>query len=138
MSISERCEAEKITSLVQHHVPKGKLSQQHEAELTFTLPFESLDTFSGQIRCDPPDVTAGQGHRGNTHLQPPLIPLSSVGLFSALDGQPSLGVVNYGVSMTTLEDVFLRLEAEAEVDQAGVLSCRGSVTYRKCQNHLIT
>lgn len=50
MSISERCEAEKITTLVQHHVPKGKLSQQHEAELTFTLPFESMDTFSGQIR----------------------------------------------------------------------------------------
>lgn len=48
-----------------------------------------------------------------------LITLSSIGLFSELDRQPSLGIVNYGVSMTTLEDVFLRLEAEAEVDQAG-------------------
>lgn len=45
--------------------------------------------------------------------------LCLIGLFSELDSQPSLGVVNYGVSMTTLEDVFLRLEAEAEVDQAG-------------------
>uniref|UniRef100_A0A8D3DMQ5 Cholesterol transporter ABCA5 n=1 Tax=Scophthalmus maximus TaxID=52904 RepID=A0A8D3DMQ5_SCOMX len=87
MSINERCEADDITSLVKQHVPKAKLSQQHEAELTFTLPFESMDTFSG--------------------------------LFSELDCQPNLGVVNYGVSMTTLEDVFLRLEAEAEVDQAG-------------------
>lgn len=43
----------------------------------------------------------------------------SVGLFSVLDEQPHLGIVNYGVSMTTLEDVFLRLEAEAEVEQAG-------------------
>uniref|UniRef100_A0A8D3CCQ9 Cholesterol transporter ABCA5 n=1 Tax=Scophthalmus maximus TaxID=52904 RepID=A0A8D3CCQ9_SCOMX len=86
MSINERCEADDITSLVKQHVPKAKLSQQHEAELTFTLPFESMDTFSG--------------------------------LFSELDCQPNLGVVNYGVSMTTLEDVFLRLEAEAEVDQA--------------------
>ncbi|XP_060889352.1 ATP-binding cassette sub-family A member 5 [Labrus mixtus] len=86
MSISERCEADKVTSLVEHHVPKATLSRQHDAELTFTLPFESMDTFSG--------------------------------LFSELDCQPSLGIINYGVSMTTLEDVFLRLEAEAEVDQA--------------------
>ncbi|CAG03062.1 unnamed protein product [Tetraodon nigroviridis] len=80
------CETEKIRSLVEHHVPKAKLSQQHEAELTFTLPFESMDTFPG--------------------------------LFTELDCQPDLGVINYGVSMTTLEDVFLRLEAETEVDQA--------------------
>uniref|UniRef100_A0A4W6FUF0 ATP binding cassette subfamily A member 5 n=1 Tax=Lates calcarifer TaxID=8187 RepID=A0A4W6FUF0_LATCA len=86
MSTNEQCEAEKITSLVKQHVPKAKLSRQHEAELTFTLPFESMDTFAG--------------------------------LFSELDCQPNLGIINYGVSMTTLEDVFLRLEAEAEVDQA--------------------
>lgn len=48
MSISDRCETEKISSLVEHHVPKAKLSQQHEAELTFTLPFESMDTFPGK------------------------------------------------------------------------------------------
>ncbi|XP_041829465.1 ATP-binding cassette sub-family A member 5 [Melanotaenia boesemani] len=86
MSIREHCDAEMITSLIQHHVPKAKLSRQREAELTFTLPFESMDTFPG--------------------------------LFSQLDCQPELGIINYGVSMTTLEDVFLRLEAEAEVDQA--------------------
>lgn len=45
--------------------------------------------------------------------------VSSTGLFTELDRQPDLGVTNYGVSMTTLEDVFLRLEAETEVDQAG-------------------
>lgn len=45
--------------------------------------------------------------------------VSLIGLFSELDCQPDLGVTNYGVSMTTLEDVFLRLEAETEVDQAG-------------------
>lgn len=49
MSISEACDAEKITSLVKQHVPKAKLSRQHEAELTFTLPFESMDTFPGSI-----------------------------------------------------------------------------------------
>lgn len=45
--------------------------------------------------------------------------MSFIGLFSELDSQPNLGIINYGVSMTTLEDVFLRLEAETEVDQAG-------------------
>ncbi|TKS89342.1 ATP-binding cassette sub-family A member 5 [Collichthys lucidus] len=86
MSINESCDAQRISSLVQQHVPKAKLSRQHEAELTFTLPFENMDMFPG--------------------------------LFSELDRQPNLGIINYGVSMTTLEDVFLRLEAEAEVDQA--------------------
>ncbi|XP_068610443.1 cholesterol transporter ABCA5 [Brachionichthys hirsutus] len=86
MSVSDLCEAEKITALVTQHVPKAKLSRQHKAELTFTLPFENMDTFPG--------------------------------LFSVLDCHANLGIINYGVSMTTLEDVFLRLEAEAEVDQA--------------------
>ena len=42
-----------------------------------------------------------------------------LGLFSALDAHSNLGVISYGVSMTTLEDVFLKLEVEAEIDQAG-------------------
>lgn len=41
------------------------------------------------------------------------------GLFSDLDIHSNLGVISYGVSMTTLEDVFLKLEVEAEIDQAG-------------------
>uniref|UniRef100_A0A672NVD7 ATP binding cassette subfamily A member 5 n=1 Tax=Sinocyclocheilus grahami TaxID=75366 RepID=A0A672NVD7_SINGR len=86
MSVTEGCEGENITSLVKQHVPKAQLSRQQEAELTFTLPFESMDTFPG--------------------------------LFAEMDCRPDLGIINYGVSMTTLEDVFLRLEAEAEVDQA--------------------
>uniref|UniRef100_A0A671P3K9 ATP-binding cassette sub-family A member 5-like n=1 Tax=Sinocyclocheilus anshuiensis TaxID=1608454 RepID=A0A671P3K9_9TELE len=90
MSVTEGCEAENITSLVKQHVPKAQLSRQQEAELTFTLPFESMDTFPG--------------------------------LFAELDCRPDLGIINYGVSMTTLEDVFLRLEAEAEVDQAGKIA----------------
>ncbi|XP_037133937.1 ATP-binding cassette sub-family A member 5 [Syngnathus acus] len=86
MSISDRCDVASISSLIQQHIPKAKLTRQQEAELNFTLPFESMDAFAG--------------------------------LFSELDAQPDLGLVNYGVSMTTLEDVFLRLEAETEVDKA--------------------
>ncbi|NXD76771.1 ABCAA protein, partial [Halcyon senegalensis] len=38
-------------------------------------------------------------------------------LFSGLDSCSDQGILNYGVTMTTLEDVFLRLEEEATVDQ---------------------
>ncbi|XP_078240467.1 cholesterol transporter ABCA5 [Pogona vitticeps] len=39
-------------------------------------------------------------------------------LFADLDVNSHLGVISYGVSMTTLEDVFLKLEVEAEIGQA--------------------
>ncbi|XP_051490810.1 ATP-binding cassette sub-family A member 10-like isoform X2 [Apus apus] len=38
-------------------------------------------------------------------------------LFSGLDSCSDQGITNYGVSMTTLEDVFLRLDEEATADQ---------------------
>ncbi|XP_009078410.1 PREDICTED: ATP-binding cassette sub-family A member 10-like [Acanthisitta chloris] len=38
-------------------------------------------------------------------------------LFSGLDSCSEQGIMNYGVRMTTLEDVFLRLEGETTVDQ---------------------
>ncbi|XP_031362237.2 ATP-binding cassette sub-family A member 10 [Lonchura striata] len=51
------------------------------------------------------------------------LPLENVNkfpdLFSGLDSCSEQGIVNYGVSMTTLEDVFLRLEGEAMADQEG-------------------
>ncbi|XP_042658487.1 ATP-binding cassette sub-family A member 10 isoform X1 [Tyto alba] len=49
------------------------------------------------------------------------LPLENVNkfpdLFSGLDSCSDQGIINYGVSMTTLEDVFLRLEGEATVDR---------------------
>uniref|UniRef100_A0A8C3R615 ABC transporter domain-containing protein n=1 Tax=Cyanoderma ruficeps TaxID=181631 RepID=A0A8C3R615_9PASS len=51
------------------------------------------------------------------------LPLENVNrfpdLFSGLDSCPEQGIINYGVSMTTLEDVFLRLEGEAMAGQEG-------------------
>lgn len=49
MSVSEGCDAEKISSVVKLHVPKVKLLHQHEAELAFMLPFENMDMLPGQI-----------------------------------------------------------------------------------------
>ncbi|NWR32825.1 ABCAA protein, partial [Tachuris rubrigastra] len=48
------------------------------------------------------------------------LPLENVNkfpdLFSGLDSCSEQGIINYGVSMTTLEDVFLKLEGEDTVD----------------------
>ncbi|XP_035198055.1 ATP-binding cassette sub-family A member 10-like isoform X2 [Oxyura jamaicensis] len=49
------------------------------------------------------------------------LPLENVNkfpdLFRGLDSCSNCGIINYGVSMTTLEDVFLRLEEEATLGQ---------------------
>uniref|UniRef100_A0A8C0EA16 ABC transporter domain-containing protein n=1 Tax=Bubo bubo TaxID=30461 RepID=A0A8C0EA16_BUBBB len=42
-------------------------------------------------------------------------------LFSGLDSCSDQGIINYGVSMTTLEDVFLRLEEAATADREGTV-----------------
>ncbi|KAK7822634.1 hypothetical protein U0070_001982 [Myodes glareolus] len=44
------------------------------------------------------------------------LPFKDMDKFS--DIHSNLGIISYGVSMTTLEDVFLKLEVEAEIDQA--------------------
>nr|XP_030143243.3 ATP-binding cassette sub-family A member 10 [Taeniopygia guttata] len=59
---------------------------------------------------------------GHTHYELRYkLPLENVNkfpdLFSGLDSFSEQGIINYGVSMTTLEDVFLRLEGEAMADQ---------------------
>lgn len=42
-------------------------------------------------------------------------------LFKGLDSCSEQGIINYGVSMTTLEDVFLRLEGEYTDNQKGTI-----------------
>ncbi|CAH2291410.1 ATP-binding cassette sub-family A member 5 [Pelobates cultripes] len=39
------------------------------------------------------------------------------GLFSTLESDSTVGVITYGLSITSLEDVFFKLETEAELDQ---------------------
>ncbi|NWH99750.1 ABCAA protein, partial [Tichodroma muraria] len=79
--------------------------------------------------CDLENLTSlVKGHIPNAtlsgHTQYELrykLPLENVNkfpdLFSGLDSCSEQGIINYGVSMTTLEDVFLRLEGEAAADQ---------------------
>uniref|UniRef100_A0A6I8PS00 ABC transporter domain-containing protein n=1 Tax=Ornithorhynchus anatinus TaxID=9258 RepID=A0A6I8PS00_ORNAN len=91
LHVNETCNSERITSLIQQHIPDAKLAGRSEEKLVYTLPLERTDKFPG--------------------------------LYSDLDGCTDQGIVNYGVSMTTLNEVFLKLEGKtAEPGGDGRLS----------------
>uniref|UniRef100_A0AAR5Q584 ABC transporter domain-containing protein n=1 Tax=Dendroctonus ponderosae TaxID=77166 RepID=A0AAR5Q584_DENPD len=79
-----------ITRLVTTHVSKAEKARRHGRELSFILPHNAVDHFAS--------------------------------LFSAIEteitNKSKLGISSYGVSMTTLEEVFLHLEkGEDEVEE---------------------
>lgn len=74
-----------ITRLVTSHVSKAEKARRHGRELSFILPHNSVESFAP--------------------------------LFSAIELEiktrvSRLGISSYGVSMTTLEEVFLHLEKD--------------------------
>ncbi|XP_021921419.1 ATP-binding cassette sub-family A member 5-like [Zootermopsis nevadensis] len=78
-----------ITRLVSSHVAKAEKARRHGRELSFILPHNAVDNFAP--------------------------------LFSAIENEINtrasrLGISSYGVSMTTLEEVFLHLERDEETD----------------------
>lgn len=85
MQVSPSCNPDTITSVIQEHVSSAKLTTQNVEDLTFTLPFDKMDSFPA--------------------------------LFSHLDGHVGGDIVSYGVSIATLDDVFLKLEGEEEIEK---------------------
>ncbi|XP_055621731.1 cholesterol transporter ABCA5-like [Toxorhynchites rutilus septentrionalis] len=83
------CE-DSITKLVNEHVPKAEKARRHGRELSYILPHDAVNSF--------------------------------VSLFDDIEKeirgkQLKLGICSYGVSMTTLEEVFLHLETQREEEQ---------------------
>lgn len=83
------CREHAISRLVTSHVPKAEKARRHGRELSFILPHNAVDNFAS--------------------------------LFSAIEVEinnrsSKLGISSYGVSMTTLEEVFLHLERDDETD----------------------
>ncbi|XP_058834897.1 cholesterol transporter ABCA5-like [Topomyia yanbarensis] len=79
-----------ITKLVNEHVPKAEKARRHGRELSYILPHDAVNSF--------------------------------VSLFDDIEKeikskQMNLGICSYGVSMTTLEEVFLHLETQREEEQ---------------------
>lgn len=83
-----------IIQLIKEHVPNAERTRRHGYELSFVLPHDSVNKFPslfGQIEAEVKSTTS------------------------------YLGVENYGVSMTTLEEVFLYLE-QGQHENAGKLA----------------
>lgn len=73
-----------ITNLVNLHVPKAEKGRHHGRELSYVLPHDAVKNFAP--------------------------------LFNDIEGPTGtqLGILSYGVSMTTLEEVFLHLETSRD------------------------
>uniref|UniRef100_A0A8C2S7A7 ABC transporter domain-containing protein n=1 Tax=Capra hircus TaxID=9925 RepID=A0A8C2S7A7_CAPHI len=83
----ERCNTERITSLITQHISDAKLTAESEERLVYTLPLERTDRF--------PDLCRD------------------------LENSSHQGIMNFGVSMTTLTEVFLNLKGRSsDVPQA--------------------
>ncbi|CAH1111719.1 unnamed protein product [Psylliodes chrysocephalus] len=84
------CKEHAINKLVTTHVPKAEKARRHGRELSFILPHNAVSNFAS--------------------------------LFSAIEQEinnksSKLGISSYGVSMTTLEEVFLHLERDEEAEE---------------------
>ncbi|XP_070562934.1 phospholipid-transporting ATPase ABCA3-like [Ptychodera flava] len=78
------CDVERISSIVQHHVPDAELENNIGAELSYILPHESSANFEA--------------------------------LFTELESQKAdVGIASYGASVTTMEEVFLKVGDDSNV-----------------------
>lgn len=83
------CREHAIARLVTTHVPKAEKARRHGRELSFILPHNAVDNFA------------------------PLF----LAIEQEINNKASrLGISSYGVSMTTLEEVFLHLERDEEAE----------------------
>ncbi|CAO2645911.1 ATP-binding cassette sub-family A member 6 [Lemmus lemmus] len=84
--MDETCDSEQITSIINHHIPDGKLKVKTNEKLEYILPLERASKF--------PEF------------------------FSDLDKYSGQGLMNYEVSMSTLNEVFMNLEGESTTNQS--------------------
>ncbi|XP_045693112.1 ATP-binding cassette sub-family A member 6 isoform X1 [Phyllostomus hastatus] len=82
---NEICDPEKITSIINHHIPGAKLKTESKENLVYTLPMERANKF--------PD------------------------LFSDLDEGSGQGVMSYDISISTLNEVFMKVEEISTTEQ---------------------
>ncbi|XP_065066088.1 cholesterol transporter ABCA5-like [Rhopilema esculentum] len=99
MVTEEDADRDKIVDLVTGKVSGAEMSRVHGKELNFRLPMKSVDQF--------PDLFASLEEANPTNE-----PCSA----------SNIGVTSYGVSMTTLEEVFLKLDDDENQISEGVIN----------------
>nr|XP_058142277.1 phospholipid-transporting ATPase ABCA3-like [Dasypus novemcinctus] len=93
MEREPHCDVEKISTLINNHIPNATLEKNIGAELSFILPKEHIQRFEA--------------------------------LFNDLDKkQEELGIASFGASVTTMEEVFLKVckLADSEMDIQAIRS----------------
>ncbi|XP_038048297.1 ATP-binding cassette sub-family A member 5-like [Patiria miniata] len=97
MVVEQDVDVDSITELITAQIPNGEVSRSHGMELAYTLPLQASNKF--------PDLFQA---------------LENTSKESGETVAKQLGIQSYGVSMTTLEEVFLKLndeEAEDKVEE---------------------
>ncbi|XP_056019371.1 cholesterol transporter ABCA5-like isoform X3 [Ostrea edulis] len=87
MVVEPNCKEGEVTEFVRGHVEGAEFTRVHGKELSYTLPLDKVSQFSGLF----------------SELE------RSTGVSSKAE---SLGIKSYGVSMTSLEEVFMKLEED--------------------------
>ncbi|XP_041473129.1 cholesterol transporter ABCA5-like isoform X4 [Lytechinus variegatus] len=83
------CEQDEVTDVIQTYIPEASVIRSHGMELAYSLPLKDVSSFAGMFKS-----------------------------LEEKSGDPAFGIQSYGVSMTTLEEVFLKIGEEAEIDEA--------------------
>ncbi|XP_064640640.1 cholesterol transporter ABCA5-like isoform X2 [Lineus longissimus] len=92
MVIDNDANVSRITEEVSSHVERAKFVRRFGQELMFTLPFHDVGSFAGLF-------SKFESSVGNDQV----------------DFSTTLGIQSYGVSMTSLEEVFMKLEEAEEM-----------------------
>ncbi|KAK7506564.1 hypothetical protein BaRGS_00002039, partial [Batillaria attramentaria] len=91
MVVEPTCNHETVTTFLQNHVNGIEFQRSHGKELAYTIPLAEVANFADLFK-----ALEATSEGGETKAQ-------------------SLAILNYGVSMPTLEEVFLKLEEDEEI-----------------------
>ncbi|GAB6030175.1 hypothetical protein CHUAL_005851 [Chamberlinius hualienensis] len=114
MAMELNYDEQKASELVHSFIPHSEKVRNNATELAFMLPFSQVHKFPSLLSSLDEEVGKNNGGAG-----------------------PSVGIKSYGMSMTTLEEVFLKLcnNEEEEEEEEARLEENGNVVSRNGRGH---
>lgn len=95
MVVEPSCDQQAVTAFLRNHVGGAQFERSHGKELAYTIPLAEVSHFADLFKAL--ETRDGSG-KTKAH---------------------SLAILNYGVAMPTLEEVFLKLEEMEELEEVG-------------------
>ncbi|KAK3091975.1 hypothetical protein FSP39_024134 [Pinctada imbricata] len=113
MVVEPACDRDGVTEFIQGIIPGSNMQRTHGKELAYTLPLDKVSNFSDLFT-----ELEKQSTSVSTHAE-------------------AMGIKSYGVSMTTLEEVFLKLEEDdAITDLHELVTANDNYESKKKSNSL--